>query len=108
VLATAPKPYPASILAQASYWDELLSSFILMHGPEFAAEVFGIEVRTARWLLYDTLFSPPPPRGVFLGRTDDHKAVRTPGRSFGSARRDDSHRTGDLGRKIPLRAGGRV
>ena len=65
MLATAPQPYPASTLAQASFWDELLSSFILAHGPELAAEVLGIEVRTARWLLYDTLFSPPPPRGPF-------------------------------------------
>jgi hypothetical protein len=60
-LAASKRPYPATAAGQALYWDEVLTSFIRAHGAELAAEVFGIEVQTARKLLYLSLFPPRTP-----------------------------------------------
>jgi hypothetical protein len=59
-IAAAKRAYPKTAQEQAAYWDELLTSFIRTHGAELAAEVFGIELSTARALLYVSMFPARP------------------------------------------------
>ncbi len=59
-IAAAKRAYPETAQEQAAYWDELLNSFVRAHGAELAAEVFGIELSTARALLYVSMFPPHP------------------------------------------------
>ncbi|MGB8871344.1 MAG: hypothetical protein WCC96_19165 [Rhodomicrobium sp.] len=65
-IAAAKRAYPETAQEQAAYWDELLTSFIRAHGAELAAEVFGIELSTARALLYVSMFPPHPAYSVFI------------------------------------------
>jgi hypothetical protein len=64
-IAAAKRAYPETAREQAAYWDELLSSFIRAHRAELAAEVFGIELSTARALLYVSMFPPRPTCSIF-------------------------------------------
>ncbi len=64
-IAAAKRPYPDTAQEQAAYWDELLNSFVRAHGAELAAEVFGIELSTARALFYASMFPPRPTCSVF-------------------------------------------
>ncbi len=64
-IAAAKRAYPETAQEQAAYWDELLTCFIRAHGAELAADAFGIELSTARALLYVSMFPPHATCSIF-------------------------------------------